>query len=163
MSRNDGLNVGAIFRNLILRGLLKVVCEIHAFHIDGFVGGIIKLNPVAFLEIFVYKTVVWAAYLIDANGSNPLFLFASCTQLIECGCEFDVTIGQGNVRTTRIVGAIIFYPCLERITCRSCCIDDRRVEELSVKRTCGQFNAIDGDDSPFQLRFQSYTAWSSII
>ena len=77
MGRDGGLCLSVTLADLVFLGFVQVVGELHSFHIDGTVCGIIELQPVIALEKFVDEDAVRGTYLVDTDGCQTL-----CSTLI---------------------------------------------------------------------------------
>ena len=80
MCGDDGLRFGITFGNLVFRGFIEVIGQVHAFHVNILIGRVIELQPVALLAVFVDITVVGTAHLVDTDGGDSLRLLVGVAE-----------------------------------------------------------------------------------
>ena len=68
---------------LVLERLFEVVAEVHACHVDGVGGGVVKLYPVVLLEILVHINGIGCAHLVDLHRTGvDFYLFVGTEWLV---------------------------------------------------------------------------------
>ena len=73
---NHGRDVFAVLADLPFLRLVHVVAQVHPFHVNIRVGGVVELNPVVPFPVFVHIDAVRRTHLVDANWVDmACFLF----------------------------------------------------------------------------------------
>ena len=106
-------------RNLVFLRFADFVGYIHPRDVNVMVGGVVKLDPVVFLEIFVYGNRVRRAYLVNHHKLYALLLqfFSLHWGEISLYIKFPAVWERQflRFRQERVVGFVSLHPCERRI------------------------------------------------
>ena len=82
---DDSLCQCLAFADLILLRLCQVIAQVHAFHIDGTVGGVVEFHPVVVFPVVVDKDAIGGTHFVDADRREPLCDFLLVGEWGEAG------------------------------------------------------------------------------
>ena len=136
------LSLGVALGNLVLRGLLYVVRQVHAFDVDFLVSSVIEFHPVALLAILVDVAVVRAADLVDADGGKTLCLGFAVAEAVEGGRQLDGACGQADFGVGALHGSRCVDPSLERTTSGCLCTECDGSKEVAVELSRRHFLSV---------------------
>ena len=94
MCGDDGLRLRLTFADLIFLGLLQVVAQVHPFHVDRTVGGVVEFHPVVMLPVVVDKDAIGGTHFIDAHRCEALCGFLLVGEWGEAGHERHGIVGR---------------------------------------------------------------------
>ena len=141
---NDGLSLCVALGYQVFLGLLRIVAQIHALHVDGGVGGVVEFQPVALLVIVVDEGVVFAAHLVDAHGGDALGLALLVCQRLKVGRPaHGACRRQAHLRLRSHDGTLAVGPVLETVAGGRHGLERNGCKEIAVEIAQRHLLAVD--------------------